>query len=151
MELFQVKREVPWNSMELIHEILILINFIIGEVYFTVCYMLSCYYISDNPLVVEILRYFNSKPTFWCPSFCSNCDIPSKWRPVIAVRHPSAKAPITCTPTCRRLPCDRKTAATNTTAVRPMPQFFSCKSISWGPVGDWWARTVHKNRRPVGD
>ena len=82
--------KVPWNSMELLAssmefhgipwncEIFILINFMIGEVYFTVCCMISCYYISDNPLVVEILRYFNSKATFWCPSFCSNGDIPFK-------------------------------------------------------------------------
>ena len=62
---------VKWNC-----EILILINFIIGEVYFYVCCMISCYYISDNPLVVEILKYFNSKATCWCPSFCSNGDIP---------------------------------------------------------------------------
>ena len=66
----------PWNSMELLAssmefrgipwncEILILINFITGEVYFIVCYMISCNCISDNPLVVEILRYFNSKAIY---------------------------------------------------------------------------------------
>ena len=62
---------IPWNC-----EILILINFIIGEVYFTVCYMISCHCISDNPLIVEILRYFNSIATFWCPSFWLNGGIP---------------------------------------------------------------------------
>ena len=62
---------IPWNC-----EILILINCIIGEVYFTVCCMISCHCISDNPLVIEILRYFISKATFWRPSFCSNGDIP---------------------------------------------------------------------------
>ena len=61
---------IPWNC-----EILILINFIIGEVYFIVCCMISCHCISDNPLVVEILRYFNSKATFWCPSFWLNGGI----------------------------------------------------------------------------
>ena len=82
------RHQVPWNfqssmeshgtslltwkcSMELLAncEILILINFIIGEVYFIVCCMISCHCISYNPIVVEILRYFNSKTTFWCPSF----------------------------------------------------------------------------------
>ena len=53
---------IPWNC-----EILILINFIIGEVYFIVSCMISCHCISDNPVVVEILRCFNSKATFWCP------------------------------------------------------------------------------------
>ena len=79
---------IPWNSMELLAssmefhgipwncEILILINFIIGEVYFIVSCMISCHCISDNPLVVEILRYFNSKATFWCPSFWLNGGIP---------------------------------------------------------------------------
>ena len=76
---------IPWNfpfDLEMFHgipwncEILKLINFIIGEVYFAGCCMISCYYISDNPLVVEILRYFNSKATFYWPLFCSNCDIP---------------------------------------------------------------------------
>ena len=62
---------IPWNC-----EILILINFITGEMYFTVYCMISCYYISDNPLAVEILRYFNPKAIFWCPQFCSNGDIP---------------------------------------------------------------------------
>ena len=78
---------IPWNSMELLAssmefhgipwncEILILINFIIGEVYFIVSCMISCHCISDNPLVVEILRYFNSKATFWCPSFWLNGGI----------------------------------------------------------------------------
>ena len=59
MELLASSMEfhgIPWNC-----EILILINFIIGEVYFTVCCMISCNYISDNPLVVEIFRYFNSR------------------------------------------------------------------------------------------
>ena len=62
---------IPWNC-----EILILINLIIGEVYFIVYCMISCLCISDNPLVVEILRYFNSKASFWCPSFWLNGDIP---------------------------------------------------------------------------
>ena len=62
---------IPWNI-----EILILMNFIIEEVYFTVCCMTSCYYISDNAFVIEILRYFKSKATFWWPSFCTNGDIP---------------------------------------------------------------------------
>ena len=79
---------IPWNSMELLAssmefhgipwncEILILINFIIGEVYFKVSCMISCHCLSDNPLVVEIMRYFNSKATFWCPSFWLNGGIP---------------------------------------------------------------------------
>ena len=88
MELPFWPGKVPWNSMELLAssmefhgipwncEILILINFIIGEVYFIVSCMISCHCISDNPSVVEILRYFNSKATFWCPSFWLNGGIP---------------------------------------------------------------------------
>ena len=60
---------IPWNCE-------ILINFIIGEVYFIVCCMISCHCISDNPLVVDILRYFNSKAPLWRPSFWFNGDIP---------------------------------------------------------------------------
>ena len=71
---------IPWNC-----EILILINFIIGEVYFTVCCIISCYYISDNPLVVEMLRYFNSKATFGAPHFAQMAIFHSKWRPVIYI------------------------------------------------------------------
>ena len=82
---------IPWNfpfDMEKLHgipwncEISISINFIIGEVYFTVCCIISCYYISDNPLVVEILRYVISKATFWCPHFAQMAIFHSKWRPV---------------------------------------------------------------------
>ena len=88
MELPFWRGKVPWNFMEFhgtsgeFHgipwncEILILIHFIIGEVYFIVCCMISCHCISDNPLVVEILRYFNSKASFWCPSFRLNGGIP---------------------------------------------------------------------------
>ena len=61
--------KAPWNSMELPFwpwkipwnsncEIMILMNFIIWEVYFTVCCMISCYYIPDNPFVVEILTWW---------------------------------------------------------------------------------------------
>ena len=52
----------------------------------------------------------------------------------------------TCTATCRRLPCDWKTAATNATTVRSKTAFFGCRSI-----GDWSATTIPKNRRPVGN
>ena len=52
----------------------------------------------------------------------------------------------TCTATCRRLPCDWKTAATNATTVRSKTAFFGCRSI-----GDWSATTVPKNRRPFAD
>ena len=61
---------IPWNSMELLAripwncKILISINSIIREVYFTVSCMVSCYFISGNPLVVEILRYHSYKVTF---------------------------------------------------------------------------------------
>ena len=88
MELPFWPGKVPWNSMELLAssmeshgipwscEILIFINLIIGEVYFTACCMISCYYISDNQLEIKILRYFNSKATIGAPHFCSNGDIP---------------------------------------------------------------------------
>ena len=97
MELPFWPGKVPWNSMEFhgtsgeFHgipwncEILILINFMIGEVYFIVCCMISCYHISDNPLVVEILRYFNSKATFGAPHFAQMAIFHSKWRPVIYI------------------------------------------------------------------
>ena len=44
----------PWNC-----KILILINFIIRELYFTIYCMISCFHISDNPLLVKILRYLS--------------------------------------------------------------------------------------------
>ena len=53
---------IPWNC-----KILILINFIIWEVFCTVCCMISCYYISDNPLVVKIMIHHSSKATFGAP------------------------------------------------------------------------------------
>ena len=59
-----VNNSMEFHGIPMNCEILILINFIIGEVYFTVCCVISCYYVSDNPLVVAILRYFNSKSTF---------------------------------------------------------------------------------------
>ena len=71
---------IPWNC-----EILILINFIIEEVYFTVCYMISCYHISNNPLVVELLKYFNSKAIFGAPHFAQMAIFHYKWRPVCIV------------------------------------------------------------------
>ena len=52
----------------------------------------------------------------------------------------------TCTATCRRLPCDQKTAATNATTVRSKTAFLGCRSIS-----NWSATTIPKNRRPVSD
>ena len=61
-------RRAPFQMTQIFHGI--------GEVYFIVSCMISCHCISDNPLVVEILRYFNSKATFWCPSFWLNGGIP---------------------------------------------------------------------------
>ena len=52
----------------------------------------------------------------------------------------------TCTATCRRLPCDLKTAATNATTVRSKLHFIGCRSI-----GDRSATAILKNRRPVGE
>ena len=54
---------IPWNC-----KILILINFIIREVYF-VCCMILCYHISGNQLVVEILRHHSYKAIFDAPNF----------------------------------------------------------------------------------
>ena len=51
-----------------------------------------------------------------------------------------------------------KSAATKEPPCDQNRHLFSCRSIgnqssttSWGPGCDWWARTVHKNRRSVGD
>ena len=58
---------IPWNCKELLAssipwncKILISINFIIRDVYFAVCCMISCDYVSANTLLVEILRYHYS-------------------------------------------------------------------------------------------
>ena len=63
--------EIPWNC-----EILILINFIIRQVCFTVCCMISYHCISDYSLVVGLFKYHSSETTFWCPSFRWNGDNP---------------------------------------------------------------------------
>ena len=65
---------------------------------------------------------------------------------IILLTHICLSPSHTCTATCRRLPCDWKTAATNATKVRSKTAFFGCRSI-----GDWSATTIPKNRRPVGD
>ena len=72
---------IPWNC-----KILILINFIIREVYFTVFCVISCYFILGNPLVVEILRYRSYKATVYAPNFGYMAIFHSKWRLVLLSR-----------------------------------------------------------------
>ena len=80
-----------------------------------------------HPYLNRSVCLLMGSPTWWGFSFC------------LSPGH-------TCTATCRRLPCDWKTAATNATTVRSKTAFFGCRSI-----GDWSATSIPKIRRPVGD
>ena len=67
MELTLWHRKVPWNSMELWNTDIN--KFHNSGVYFTACCMISCYYISDNPLVAEILIYHSFNAIFGAHHF----------------------------------------------------------------------------------
>ena len=66
---------IPWNF-----DILILINFIIREVYLTVCCMISCYHTADKQLKVEIWDIAVLKQLFGVHRCAWIALFHSKWR-----------------------------------------------------------------------